>query len=126
MKKHVTNVKIKIFFKSLDVVLLSLLKTKNVENYLNNATTFDLFEGGYLHFANVTKTKLGNELLELDGYTYRRDSVGKDSTKYWRCICYTKTACRARVSTRLIKGYEMVKVPHQKHNHGPDDSSDMN
>lgn len=73
---------------------------------------------GFNHFANVVEGKNGSEILMLHGHRYRRDGVG-DQSKYWRCVFYDKTSCRARVSSRIINGYEMAKMRNNPHNHKP-------
>lgn len=63
---------------------------------------------------------MGRETIKFEGFSYRRDNILPNGTKYWRCSSYSKTTCRARISSRVVNGYEMVKIQKDVHNHEMD------
>lgn len=69
----------------------------------------------------MVKGKNQGENLFHEGFTYERDGnvPRKDGRKYWHCLAYRKTKCKARAVTKIINGYEMLKPGKCPHNHRP-------
>lgn len=79
-----------------------------------------LYFVGYIHFA-VFETNGNERFLYSDGYRFHmnRQYIRKDCIS-WRCNGYKRYGCRARASTRMVNGYEMMKVHHGTHKHLPE------
>lgn len=105
-------------------------------NKQNQSKTLTYFQNndknGRLHWANIeiicliitdlkefAQLKLigDRQYLFHDGHRfYRKWGVG--STTYWQCAMYSRNKCGAKVTTKMIDGYEMtLKVPKIMHTH---------
>lgn len=73
----------------------------------------NLFVSGFSVFAKLNETRT---FLCHDGFRYGRNRVSGDMT-YWKCCEYHSTKCKGRVSTRIINGYEMMRMNNPHHNH---------
>lgn len=77
----------------------------------------------YTAYANIIIDEKGFRRLLCNGYRYGHYYVSTDEV-CWKCtsnILDTKTGkrrpCSARIKTKLIDGYEMIKNPYIKHDH---------
>lgn len=70
---------------------------------------------GFNSFAELVIERGAISLIH-SSYKFIRDRVDKGRS-YWRCRHSFKYNCKARVVTKLINGYEMMKVRNGEHNH---------
>lgn len=55
------------------------------------------------------ENKGNTKILFINGDRYYKNAESGDNT-YWRCGKYQKYRCLARAITRMIDGYDMVKI----------------
>lgn len=53
-----------------------------------------------------------------DGYRYYKNRQIGENT-HWQCSIYKRTLCKGRATTRIIGGYEMMKL-NAPHSHPPE------
>lgn len=64
-------------------------------------------------FADVNESR---RHLFYDNFRFVKNRIVGEVT-HWKCSVYQSTNCRSRVSTRMINGYEMMKITNPHHNH---------
>lgn len=70
---------------------------------------------GFTELANFVLDGKGR-ILKYDNHRFHRNSQnGKDV--YWKCALYKRYGCKARLITRTINGYEMLKIKNPIHSH---------
>lgn len=57
-----------------------------------------------------------------DGYRYTRNRHMGDNI-HWRCAVYNHTKCKGRATTRVIEGYQMLRL-NAPHSHPPMETFD--
>lgn len=84
---------------------------------------FDLFtDFFYTHFADI-RVIGKHRYLFYKGYRFYRKWSQNEHT-YWKCSKYRRHSCDARISSRMIGGYEKMKVSKAIHSHAPECSAD--
>lgn len=58
----------------------------------------------------------GRRYLYHDGHRFYR-KWEKGSNIYWTCSWYPRNRCSAKITTRIVNGYEMMKISHSMHSH---------
>lgn len=76
-----------------------------------------LFTGFTIYTKYVENTKV----LQYSGYRFHKNRVRKSCTHYV-CSGHNRFKCRAKVCTKWVNGYEMMKVKYDVHTHAPDES----
>lgn len=70
---------------------------------------------GFVEYAEMV-IENGTTSLIHSQHKFIRDRIDNDRS-YWRCRHSFKYNCKARVVTKLVNGYEMLKVRNAEHNH---------
>lgn len=70
---------------------------------------------GFVEYAEMI-VENGATSLVHSNFKFIRDRVDTDRS-YWRCRHSFKYNCKARVVTKMVNGYEMVKIRNAEHNH---------
>lgn len=88
--------------------------------FINCLFNLFLFHSEYTTFAHVTIDHRGYRRLLHNGFRFGihyQHSVNNEIS--WRCTRAVKPGgrCSARVRTRLVNGYEMLKCDNVKHDH---------
>lgn len=58
----------------------------------------------------------GRVYLMHEGHRYCKASDYSGKT-YWRCFAYSRYGCKARIISRYINGFEMMKMTCSTHSH---------
>lgn len=74
------------------------------------------FQTGYSTIAQYERYGTKRALI-FDGHRFHKNRQTEKST-HWVCAQYHRFKCLARVTTRIIGGYEMMKVNCGIHTHG--------
>lgn len=74
---------------------------------------------GYVFFAEYTGQPGEKRSIVHQGYKFRRHRTLKNSVDHL-CTGYYRYKCRAKVSTRMVGGYEMLRLCSPIHTHPPD------
>lgn len=90
-------------------------------NYIH-IPVFYLVPIEYTTFADICGiAKGGKRQMILNGHKFSEHFQLKSGDLSWRCTKHTsdgnRTNCGARVRTKVIDGYEMIKNPHVVHKH---------
>lgn len=65
-------------------------------------------------------TNRGGKKLKHAGYSFTVNRKLKSSLVSWKCTKYKRFGCRARAVTKLVKGYEVMKLSKPHHTHSSD------
>ncbi|XP_055304399.1 modifier of mdg4-like isoform X3 [Sitodiplosis mosellana] len=85
------------------------------ESYTEGDTSANEAQDGFNEFAELI-IENGTISLIQDSHKFIRDRVDNDRS-YWRCRHSFKYECKARVVTKSVNGYEMMKIRMAEHNH---------
>lgn len=95
----------------------------NNSDFFSHLTNFQFFFPGFHSFAQYTGHG-DRKVLICRGYRFYRH--GETNTRiYWRCSGYKRFKCPNRAITKMIDGYEMVKLRTTIHNHPATDAIDF-
>lgn len=95
---------------------VAVLRDINIKN--KNITKRTVLSEEFKDFAQFQRN--GKRLVH-NGYFYLKNSDSNDRT-FWLCSRFQKFKCKARAITRVIDGYEMVKIRSTPHSHPPEES----
>lgn len=77
----------------------------------------------YTTYADVVIDNRGYRRLLYNGFRFGIHYDKKGETT-WRCTTYVykkgtgkRTGCRARIKSKMVNGYEMIKDPNVQHDH---------
>lgn len=77
------------------------------------------FTGACLTFANIVNTSRGHRRLICNGFRFGELPTTGNAVR-WRCTALetkTKKRCNAKLTTKMIDGYEMIEATYTAHNH---------
>lgn len=70
----------------------------------------------FRHFAQIENIE-NRMFLIYNGERFFEDGHNGKGRRYWRCRRTTGFACKARMVTNLVNGYEMMKIQNGVHDH---------
>lgn len=89
-------------------------------DYTKNSIDHE-FEFIFAGFTIYAKYVENSRVLQYSGYRFHRNRERKTCT-HFVCSGHNKYKCRAKVSTKIINGHEMMKVKYDIHTHPPDET----